>query len=400
MWPEAVPAEHEGRLRLWIGFSDLSKARPRPWPLLRTGTADIFGHIPFGTDPRGRPVTAPMFEVNWLIGAAPGQGKTAAVRVLAASAALDPVADLWVHELAGKGDLEPFAQVAYRYCSGLDDDAIAYTAESLRLLRAEFTARSKAFKATASERPHGKLTRELAADRSRRLRPIVAVFDEVQNLFTHPVFGAQAADDAAFVIRLGRAYGIILILATQRPDKDSLPTAVSGNVTARFCLRVPGHIENDMILGTSAHANGYKATLFRAKTDAGLGWLKGDDDPQVVRTYYIDLPKAGLIAARARAMRQAAGVLTGYAAGQQADEEARSFAADVLAVFGGDDKLWCSTIADRLADQFPGVYPDITPAAVASQLRAVSIPVKNVREPGRQPNQGCERTAVEAVTPR
>ena len=62
------------------------------------------------------------------------------------------------------------------------------------------------------------MTRELAARRSLRLRPIVCVIDECQNLFMHPQLGDQAADDAAYVIRLGRAYGIILVLATQRPD--------------------------------------------------------------------------------------------------------------------------------------------------------------------------------------
>ena len=61
----------------------------------------------------------PLFEANWLIGAAPGQGKTASVRVLACAAALDPVCDLWVHELAGRGDLEAFAQVSRGYVQAL-----------------------------------------------------------------------------------------------------------------------------------------------------------------------------------------------------------------------------------------------------------------------------------------
>ena len=55
-----------------------------------------------------------------------------------------------------------------------------------------------------------------------------------------------------FIIKIGRALGVFLILATQRPDKDSLPTGVSGNVSTRFCLKVAGQVENDMILGTSA----------------------------------------------------------------------------------------------------------------------------------------------------
>ena len=52
VWPEGVPAEHEGRLKLWIGFTDMAKMKPKPWPLARSGKADIFGEVPFGTDPR------------------------------------------------------------------------------------------------------------------------------------------------------------------------------------------------------------------------------------------------------------------------------------------------------------------------------------------------------------
>jgi S-DNA-T family DNA segregation ATPase FtsK/SpoIIIE len=397
-WPEPVPHEHEGRLRLWIGYQDISKVKPKPWPLMKAGSADVFGSVPFGTDPRGRGVSAPMFEVNWLIGAAPGQGKTSAVRVLACAAALDPLCDLWVHEHAGKGDLEPLAQVSYRYVSGLDDESIAYAAESLRMLRKELEHRSAMFKKIPKEqRPDGKLTRELASQRSLRLRPIVAVFDEVQNVFMHPEYGKEAAENAAYVIRLARAYGIILILSTQRPASDSLPTPISGNVTARFCLRVPGQVENDIILGTSAYKAGYKATVFRARTDAGMGWLKGDGDPQVIRTYYLDLIAAGRIAARARVMREQAGVLSGYALGEEDDAGRRRFAADVLAVFGSDRNLWCETVAERLSDRMPGVYADITSEAVSSQLRAAGITVKQVREAGRSVRAGCERAAVETA---
>ena len=398
-WPEPVAEEHEGRLRLWIGYQDLAKTKPPAWPLARSGQADVFAALPFGTDPRGRVVAVPVFETNWLIGAMPGQGKTSAVRVLACGAALDPVCDLWIHEHAGKGDLEPLAQVCHRYVSGLDDESIAYSAASLRMLRAELERRSGVLKSVPKElRPDGKVTRELAARRGLRLRPVVAVLDEVQNVFMDPEHGAQAAADAGYVIRLGRAYGIVLVLATQRPDAASLPTPISGNVSARFCLKVPGQVENDIVLGTGSYRNGYKATAFRTKTDAGLGWLKADGDPQIVRTYYLDLPATERIAARARAMRSAAGVLSGYALGEAGTEAPRSFAADVLAVFGTDERLWSATIAARLAESLPGVYADLTPEAAASQLRALGVEVKNVRERGQAVRKGCERAAIEAVT--
>ena len=189
-WPEAVPSEHAGRLYLWIGRHDLSKTKPAPYPLLKTGTADVFAQVPFAVTPRGQGVGAPLFETNWVIGAAPGQGKTTTVRVLNCGAALDVVCDLWIHELAGAGDLEPLAQVCHRYVSGLDDEAIAYVAQSVKMLCAEVDRRAAALKSLPREvRPDGKLTRELASQRKLRLRPIAATFDEIQNAIMHPKYG-------------------------------------------------------------------------------------------------------------------------------------------------------------------------------------------------------------------
>jgi len=394
-WPAGVPGEHEGRLELWVGFQDMAKVKPPAWPLARAGEADVFAAVPFGTDPRGRPVTAPLFEVNWLIGAAPGQGKTSAVRVLACAAALDPLADLWVHEHAGKGDLEPLAKVCHRYVSGLDDEAIGYAAESLGMLRAELGRRSGQMKKLPREaKPDGKVTRTLAGTRKLRLRPLVCVIDECQNVFMHPEVGEQAADDAAYVIRLGRAYGIILILATQRPDKDSLPPAIRGIVTARFCLKVPDQLGNDMILGTGAYKSGYDASAFRAKTDAGLGWLKGEGDPQIVRTYYLDLPATERAAARARGIRERAGVLSGYALGDDAARPGRDVLADVLAAFGADPALHWPVLAERLAARFPDRWAGATPEAVSAECRALGVPSVQVNRAGRN-LQGCRRLDAE-----
>jgi DNA segregation ATPase FtsK/SpoIIIE, S-DNA-T family len=399
VWPEAVSHEHEGRVRVWIGFTDLSKAKLKPWPLLKAGQADIFDSIPFATDPRGRGVTAPLFESNWLIGAAMGEGKTATLRVLGCAAALDPICDLWVHEHSGKGDLEMFAQVSHRYVSGLNDDAIAYTAASVHALREELERRSTVLtRIPRDQRPDGKVTRALAGQKMLRLRPIVCIIDECQNAFMHPKYGSQIAEDVAYVIRVGRAYGIIFILATQRPDKESLPTSVSGVVQVRFCLKVLDYLGNDLILGTGSYKAGYNSVIFRHETDAGMGWLKGDQDPQVVKTYYLDLNVSQRICERARAMRLAASVLSGHALGDDEAPEPRSFLADVLTVFGSDDRLWTETLAERLRTCLPDVYADITQESVASQLRSLGVVVKNVREPGREPRKGCDRAAVEEAS--
>src|SRR5262249_55714927 len=254
--------------------------------------------------------------------------------------ALDPLTEMWVHELKGSGDLDPLERVSHRFVSGVDAESIAYAAESLKMLRAEIMRRTERLKQLPRERSADKpTTRPIAAKRSFKLHPLACIIDEAQNLFADPEHGKAAGLDAEFIIKIGPAFGVFLIIATQRPDKQSLPTGVSGNVSTRFCLKVTGQLENDMILGTSAYKNGLRSTTFRPGIDAGIGYLVGaGPSPQVVRTFYLNMADTERIAARARALREAAGTVTGHAA-EDAGEGPRDVLTDVLAVFGSDAGL-------------------------------------------------------------
>jgi DNA segregation ATPase FtsK/SpoIIIE, S-DNA-T family len=397
VWPEPVTSEHAGRLELWVGRQDVSKTRQAPWPLARGGQADVFQPVPFGTDVRGRTVKVPLVYHNWLFGSIPRQGKTAAVRVLACACALDPLAEMWVHELKGSGDLDPLELVAHRFVSGVDDESIGFAAESLRLLRAEIMRRTERLKALdRAVCPDKRTTRQIAAKRSLKLWPLFCWIDEAQNLFAHPGHGKAAGLDAEFIIKIGPAFGVVLIIATQRPDKASLPTGVSGNVSTRFCLKVTGQVENDMILGTSAYKNGLRSTTFRPEIDAGIGYLVGaGPSPQVVRTFYLNMADAERIAVRARALREAAGTVTGHATGADA-EATRDVLTDVLAVFGSDDGLQWGDLAARLASRFPQRWDGATADAISAELRATGVASVNVRGSGGQA-KGCRREAVEAA---
>jgi S-DNA-T family DNA segregation ATPase FtsK/SpoIIIE len=397
VWPEPVTHEHAGRLELWVGRQDVSKARQAPWPLLRGGQADVFAEIPFGTDVRGRTVKVPLIYHNWLLGSIPRQGKTAAVRVLACGIALDPLAEEWVHELKGSGDLDPIERVCHRFVSGVDDESIAYAAESLRLLRTEIMRRTERLKALPRELcPDKRTTRQIAAKRSLKLHPLGCIIDEAQNLFAHPEHGKAAGLDAEFIIKIGPAFGVFLVIATQRPDKASLPTGVSGNVSTRFCLKVTGQVENDMILGTSAYKNGLRSTTFRPEIDAGIGYLVGAGPaPQVVRTFYLNMADTERIAVRARALREAAGTITGHAA-DAGDEGPRDVLTDVLAVFGSDAGLQWGDVAARLASRFPARWEGVTADAISAECRAAGVPSVNVRGSGGQA-KGCRRADVEAA---
>ncbi|MFG1785835.1 hypothetical protein ACGFIU_25665 [Rhodococcus oryzae] len=397
VWPEPAPHIHPGRLVLWVGDQDIAAAKPAAWPLLRGGAVDVFKAQPFGTDPRGRAVALPLIYSNLLIGSIPGMGKTFSLRVPLLAAALDPTARLWAFELKGTGDLEPIAKVAERYASGFDDDTIEAALIALRDLRKELMRRAEVIKGLPREVcPENKVTPELAKRRELGLSVLVAAIDECQELFSHPEFGKEAADLAERIIKLGRALGVVLILATQRPDAKSLPTGVSANVGTRFSLRVMGQMENDMVLGTSAYRNGLRATMFTGR-DKGVGYLVGaTDEPVIVRTYYVDGPTAEKVTDRARALRLAAGTLTGYAAGQDTTAKPKdTLLEDILTVLpAGEPKAWSEVIADRLSTLCPDVYGGWGAEQVAAALKPHGVGTGQVwgTDPGT--GKGANRRGI------
>ena len=396
VWPEPVTHEHAGRLELWVGRADVSKARPPAWPLLKSGQADVFGELPFGTDVRGRTVKVSLIYNNVLIGSIPRQGKTAAVRVLNCATALDPLVEKWTHELKGSGDLDPMECISHRFVSGIDDASIAYAAESLKLLRAEVERRTERLRALPRELcPDKRVTRQIAAKRALKLWPIECTIDECQNLFSHEKYGKAAGEDATWIIKIGPAFGIYLVLATQRPDAKSLPTGVSSNVSLRFCLKVMDQTANDMVLGTSSYKSGIRATTFRPVVDAGLGYLVGASaSAQVVRTFYVDTPATERVAKRARALREAAGTLSGVALGEDDRVPERDVLADVLEVLGADSGLQWPAVAERLAQRFPERWAEVTGEVISAELRARGVPSVNVKADG-QVARGCRRADVE-----
>ncbi|WP_112133319.1 cell division protein FtsK [Glycomyces dulcitolivorans] len=380
VWPEGQSEVHPGRLVLWVGDTDLAEAKAVAWPLAKSGTVDLFQPFPLGVDPRGQVVTGELMFTNWLVGSIPGMGKTFLVKLPVLAAGLDARAEVQVFELKGTGDLAFAEQFATRYASGADDDEIEAALVALRDLRNECKKRARIIKDLPRDLcPENKVTPELASRKGLGLHPLVVAIDECQELFSHPEFGKEAAELAEKIVKLGRALGVILILATQRPDKDSLPTGVSANVGTRACLRVMGQVENDMILGTSAYKNGIRATMF-TKRDRGVFYLVGAaDEPLIVKGAFVDGPKGEAIAARARALRIARGTLSGHAAGEVAEAEGPRFdlLADLAAVWPeGEANVWNTVLVDRLAQLRPEAYGHWANLADEEKTEALTGAVK------------------------
>lgn len=397
-WPAPLPHEHPGMLELWIGFSALNKQAPVVWPLVKAGKADLFGEIPFGADQRGKVVALTLMFASVLIGAMPRMGKTMALRILALACALDPTARLRVWELKGTGDLAALKHVAHEYGSGADPGTLDDCLASVRAYHRQLDIRAKTLSDQPDHlRPENKVTPALAASRKLGLFPDILIIDEVQEALTDPDRKAEFESLLTAITKRGPALGMILLLATQRPDAKSLPSGISANILIRFCLKVMKWDSSNMVLGDGMSTAGYNAADF-VRSDKGIGWLTGEtDDPMIVRTCYIDAPGAEVIAKRAKAARIAAGTLSGYAAGETDEAPARDVLGDVLSVFVGDGSgMHWATVAERLQGRYPDRWGGVTADAISAQCRDLGVPSAQVKVGGRN-LQGCRRLDVEQM---
>ena len=114
---------------------------------------------------------------------------------------------------------------------------------------------------------------------------------------------------------------MILVQATQRPDADSLPKAISSKAGIRIALRVMDDYAHNAILGSGMYAAGVRATDFTSK-DKGIAWMVGiADEPLVAKSFNVTTGMAEKVCGRARKLREEADRLTGMAAGLVVEQQ-------------------------------------------------------------------------------
>ncbi|WDZ87160.1 FtsK/SpoIIIE domain-containing protein [Micromonospora cathayae] len=334
-----------------------------------------------------------LFERNFLIGGQPGSGKSYAARTLLTIAMLDPTVELKVAEFKGVGDFLDVAPLCSTYVVGVDDEAFETGSSIIAWALAECERRGKRIldAKKRGEAPRGKVTPELAAKPGSGLHPVFILLDEVHELFAAEPDAAAACERA---IKRGRALGIIFCLATQIPDKDSLPPNITRCITTRWCLSVLGQVENDMILGTGAYKRGFTGTVYRPGVDAGWGVMVGVDKPGSARSFFPTPEVTAAIVRRAGQLRGKTVV------GEDVERvQARDMLADARAVLQpGESGLPWAVLAERLAAQWPEMYAEITADMVRESLARYGVDSQDVKPKGSRSNvKGARRTALDAA---
>lgn len=394
VWPAGREDKHPGWLRLFLSHKPMNSGQQPPWPLAAGKAIDIFEPISLFTDEEMRWVDLTIAGTHTAVGGASGFGKSVWLRQLTCAIALDPRVKLVIIDGKRSGDFEHVRKLAHGFYVGAEPEEAAEQLEALEALVAECLARAKFLGSLPQEERSPKVTSELAS-KYPQLRPIVLVYDEVQEGTEYGVktsredkaIRAQYTGLLTRLARIARSAGVFMVLASQKPDSGVLPSSIMGNCSIRVAFKVSEQVHNDQILGTSARRLGIDATLFGAR-DRGMAWLKGGDAAaaQVVRSWsaMVDPAVADEIADKAYALRKRLGMLTGQADDVQDAEIVLDFAGDVRRAMAerGTPTAHLSELVEWLREMRPD-YERLTVAEVGQRARSEKLWVGQVWRNGR-----------------
>ena len=223
----------------------------------------MFDRVFLGMDEDGHRVEPELVYRNMLIGGEPGGGKSVALNNIVAHAAMSPDCRLWLFD--GKQvELGLWAEVAEVFVGNDITDAL----DALRELQREMDDRY----AWLRRQRRRKIVR------SDLVELIVAVVDEVA-YYSATVGKKQDQEEFSRLLRdvvaRGRAAGVIVIAATQRPSVDIIPTSLRDLFGYRLAFRCTTEISSDIILGHGWAKAGYDSSKI-APEDLGVGWLRAE----------------------------------------------------------------------------------------------------------------------------
>jgi hypothetical protein len=266
--------------------------RPGPisWPLVEAGSSSLWNPVPLGVDERGAFVAVGLVERNVLVGGEPGSGKSVALSLMVGAGALDPSSRVWL--LDGKlVELAAWAPVAERLVGPDVEEAV----ETLRALQREMDSRY----------------RELLALGLRKVRredglPLhLVVVDELAFYLSAPdkKLRVEFAELLRDLVARGRAAGVIVLAATQKPGADVVPSALRDLFGFRLALRCNTPQASDTILGQGWASAGFDASTVPGG-QRGVGLLLAEGErPERIKTFHLADGDIGAIVERATAHR-------------------------------------------------------------------------------------------------
>ena len=282
-------ADNASLAHLSIIWRDALSVPAPPWPVPQ---GSLWEPVSLGIDEDGNPVSIGLPERNLLLGGEPGAGKSAALSILIAAAALDPAVHLTL--LDGKQvELAPWSGCAEHFVGPDMEGAVGV----LKALCAEMDRRYATLLAAGLRKiePEGEFGLHVVA---------------IDELAFYMRGGkreerTELTETLRDLISRGRAAGIIVIAATQKPSNEIIPTFVRDLFSFRLALRCTTPEASDTVLGQGWASQGYSASTI-SPTARGVGFLLAEGAvPVKIRTHYLDDDAIADLIARAESKRGA-----------------------------------------------------------------------------------------------
>lgn len=257
-----------------------------------TERTSLWNPIAIGDDELGQTVEVSLAECNLLAGGVPGAGKSNLLQLLAAFSALDPSTSLWVFD-PKQVELARWKAVA----AGSAGADIRVAVGLLRQLCDEMTRRYALLETrnVRTVRPEDGLDLHMV------------MFDEVTIYLSDP--DKKAAAEFASLLRklvtLGRAAGFTVVVATQRPATDAIPSAIRDNIASfRVAFRCASRETSDVVLGSGWATNGFVATDIDSGQPGVCYLLSEGGAPVKLRCYYLSDKDLDVVVEQARRARR------------------------------------------------------------------------------------------------
>ncbi|MGW6288872.1 FtsK/SpoIIIE domain-containing protein [Streptomyces sp. NPDC055107] len=301
---------HEGRedhLSLWVSMTD-PFGRTVPNPLI--GTTDKVNAwrdgLPLGFDKRGSIVLATISDYSLLVGGTTRSGKGMAVANILVGAMLDPRIRVRLFDGKGTGEYVGLAPALDTFVRRNPERLLQF----LKVLVGELERRTEILVDLGVSKATEELLEQLGGIE-------LVIVDELATYTVKGGLNGQYAEEIvellAQIAAVGAAVGIVLVLATQYPKVDVVPSRLRGNCAARWAMRVDSTTASNVILGDGAADDGYNARkIENSKSTRGRGMLTTPDTGFIdSRSLFVDVENGdlGKAAKAGMALRQAIGRL-------------------------------------------------------------------------------------------
>ena len=267
-------------------FAETRTGREMLGPVL-----SIFDPIHIGVDEFGAPKRVLLIYRNMLIGGEPGSGKSGLLNAVVAHAALSVDCRLCLFD----GKRVELGQ--WRKCAdGFVGPSIEQALSMLKRLQTMMDRRYDWLEACERRKI-------IPAD---VFSPYLVAIDEIA-YFSATVGKKQDREDFAVLLRdlvaRGRAVGLIVVAATQRPSSDIIPTSLRDLFAWRFAGRCTTNSSSDIVLGQGWAQLGWSANQI-SPNNPGAGLLIAENGtPELVKVAYLDDRTCAAIAAYAATLR-------------------------------------------------------------------------------------------------